>query len=60
MNGYEAQKQKGAPTVFLIDLPSPVFLEQQMVCTAPTEASTMVPYVYQSPCPLSVEPTAET
>ena len=56
MNALRRPQTKRRTTVFLIDLPSPVFFEQQVVCTAPTEVSTMVPYVYQSPCPVSVEP----
>src|ERR1019366_3749297 len=41
--------------ILSVNLPSSIFLQQEMVSTAPAEASTMVPYVYQRPCPVSVE-----
>ena len=39
-----------------VNLPSSIFLHQEMIPTTTAQASTMVPYVYQSPCPVSVEP----
>src|SRR4051794_28917459 len=55
MNASRRPHTQRRTTVFLIDLPSTVFLEQQMICTATTEASAMVPYVYQGSCPVSIE-----
>src|ERR1017187_10342155 len=56
MNALRRPQTKRRTTVFLVNLPSSIFLHQEMICTAPTEASTIVPYVDQSPCPVSVEP----
>ena len=41
MNALRHPHAKRRSTVFLVNLPSPVFLQQQMVCAATTEASTM-------------------
>ena len=41
--------------ILSVNLPSSILLNEEMVAAATAEASTMVAYVYQPSCPVSVE-----